>query len=223
MPSRARVFDSSIGLKILIGLTGLGLAFYLVIHIVGNLVIFLGRSTFNWYADTLSGNPLIPAIEIGLLLLFALHIYKTIRMYVANRRARPARYAVTKRAGPPSRKTLASTTMIVSGVWLIVFLVIHVRTFRFSAHPLTPDGIVDLWHVEMETFAHPLTVAFYVASMLVVGSHLWHGAASAFQSLGLDHPRWTPRILLGARIFAAAIAGGFIVIALWAHLVGGRL
>jgi succinate dehydrogenase / fumarate reductase cytochrome b subunit len=98
-----------------------------------------------------------------------------------------------------------------------------VRTFRVSAHPLTPDGLVDLWHVEMDTFAHPLTVAFYVASMLVVGSHLWHGAASAFQSLGLDHPRWTPRILLGARIFAVAIAGGFIVIALWAHFVGGRL
>ena len=60
-----------------------------------------------------------------------------------------------------------------------------------------------------------------VLSLLVVGSHLWHGAASTFQSLGLNHPRWTPRILKGARVLAVAIAGGFIVIALWAHFTQG--
>jgi succinate dehydrogenase / fumarate reductase cytochrome b subunit len=78
----------------------------------------------------------------------------------------------------------------------------------------------DLYRTEMENFANPLTVGFYVLSMLVVGSHLWHGASSAFQSLGLDHPRWTPGLLRLTKAIAVVIAGGFIVIALWAHFAG---
>jgi succinate dehydrogenase / fumarate reductase cytochrome b subunit len=74
----------------------------------------------------------------------------------------------------------------------------------------------------MEVFTNPVMVAFYVLSMVVVGSHLWHGFSSAFQSLGGDHPSWTPRVLLAGKIVAVLIAGGFITIALWAHLVGGR-
>jgi succinate dehydrogenase / fumarate reductase cytochrome b subunit len=70
----------------------------------------------------------------------------------------------------------------------------------------------------MDNFSNPLTVGFYVLSMLVVGSHLWHGASSTFQSLGLDHPRWTPRILALGRVAAVVIAGGFIIIALWAYV-----
>jgi succinate dehydrogenase / fumarate reductase cytochrome b subunit len=103
-----------------------------------------------------------------------------------------------------------------------VFLVIHVKTFRFDAHYETASGIVDLYRVEMEALAHPLAVAFYAISMLIVGSHLWHGVSSGFQSLGLDHPRWTPRLVAGGKIFAVVIAGGFIGIALWAHFSGGR-
>jgi succinate dehydrogenase / fumarate reductase cytochrome b subunit len=110
----------------------------------------------------------------------------------------------------------------VSGLWLLAFIVIHVRTFRFGAHYQTAEGITDLYRIEMETFASPLTVGFYAVSMLIVGSHLWHGASSAFQSLGLSHPRWTPRLLAAGKAFAVLIAGGFIAIALWAHLVGGR-
>ena len=74
----------------------------------------------------------------------------------------------------------------------------------------------------MENFANPLLVVFYVLSMLVVGSHLWHGIASAFQSLGADQPRWTPRVLTAGKLFAVLIAAGFIVIALWAHFLGAR-
>ena len=74
----------------------------------------------------------------------------------------------------------------------------------------------------MENFANPLTVGFYVISMVVVGSHLWHGISSSLQSLGLDHPRWTPRVLTAGKVIAASIAVGFMVIALWAHFVGGQ-
>ena len=70
MPSRTRILDSSVGMKLLIGVTGLGLFIYLIVHIAGNLVVFLGPETFNLYATTLTGNPLIPVIEVGLLLIF---------------------------------------------------------------------------------------------------------------------------------------------------------
>jgi succinate dehydrogenase / fumarate reductase cytochrome b subunit len=185
-------------------------------------MVFFGPEIFNRYATTLSSNPLIPVIEVGLLLIFLIHVYKTVRMFLANQTARPAAYAKRRYAGPPSRKTFASATMIFSGLWLLVFIVIHVRTFRFGNVYEWPAGGHDLYRLEMETFANPLTVGFYVISMLIVGSHLWHGISSSFQSLGVDHPRVTPRVLVAGKTAAALIAGAFIVIALWAHFIGAR-
>jgi succinate dehydrogenase / fumarate reductase cytochrome b subunit len=95
--------------------------------------------------------------------------------------------------------------------------VIHVRQFKYGAE-YEVDGVRDLYRLEMENFANPLLVGFYVVSMLVVGSHLWHGIASAFQSIGADHPRWTPRLLAASKILAVAIAAGFVVIAVWAYV-----
>ncbi len=223
MSSRTRAFDSSVGTKLLIGVTGFALFFYLIVHIAGNLMVFGGRAFFNKYAATLESNPLIPVIEIGLLLIFVMHVYKTVRMFLANQAARPVRYVQKKSAGHTTRKTFASSTMIFSGLWLLLFIVIHVKAFKYGAHYESPEGVADLYRVEMETFRNPLMVLFYVLSMMVVGSHLFHGASSTFQSLGLDHPRWTPRILLFGKILAVGIAGGFIIIALWAHFVGGQV
>jgi len=212
-----------VGTKLLIGTTGLALVVYLFTHIAGNLLVFAGPGTFNEYSHTLLSNPLIPVIEIVLLLLFLLHIYKTVTMFLGNKAARPVAYRMKKPAGAPSRKTFSSTTMIFSGLWLLAFVVIHVRQFKYGAEYQVPGtGVRDLYRLEMENFANPLLVAFYVLSMLVVGSHLWHGASSAIQSLGGDHPRWTPRVLVAGKVAAVLIAGTFIVIALWAHLVGAR-
>jgi succinate dehydrogenase / fumarate reductase cytochrome b subunit len=222
MASRIRAFSSSVGTKLLIGVTGLALFMYLVIHVIGNLMIFLGPAFFNKYAYTLEDNPLIPIIEIGLLLVFLLHVYKTVTMYLGNQRARPIAYTRKRYAGAPSRKTIASSTMIFSGLWLLVFIIIHVRAFRYGTEYPWPAGGRDLYRLEMENFTNPLMVGFYLLSMLVVGSHLWHGVSSGVQSLGGDHPRWTPRVLLFGKTMAVLIAGGFIVIALWAHFAGAR-
>jgi len=222
MSSRLRVFDSSVGMKLLIGLTGLFLILYLLIHITGNLLFLVGPEAFNGFHVMMTSNPLLPLIEIALLLVFLIHIYKTITMYLRNRRARPAAYQMKKPAGAPSRKTLASSTMILTGLWLVAFLVIHVRAFRFPPPFETPDGHVDLYRVEIENLSHPLMVVFYVISMVLVGSHLWHGASSAFQSVGFDHPKWTPRLIVAGRAFAVLVAGGFIVLTVYAHLLGGR-
>jgi len=219
MSSRIRGFDSSVGMKILIGVTGLALVLYLIVHIAGNLMVFGGPSLFNKYAYTLESNPLIPVIEIGLLLLFVVHVYKTVTMFLSNQQARPARYARKQRAGYTSRKSFASSTMIFSGLWLLVFIVIHVKAFRYGTEYAWAEGGRDLYRLEIENFSNPLIVLFYVLSMLVVGSHLWHVASSSLQSLGLDHPRWTPRIRATGKLLAVLIAGGFITIAIWAYLV----
>jgi succinate dehydrogenase / fumarate reductase cytochrome b subunit len=219
MASRTGLFSSSVGTKILIGVTGFALFLYLLIHIAGNLLVFFGPAVFNQYAYVMEErNPLLPVIEILLLLVFLVHVYKTVTMFFRNRGARPVRYQKKKYAGPPSRKSIASATMIVSGLWLLAFLVVHVKAFRFS--PVYPwgEGGRDLYRQEMENLSNPFVVGFYVISMVVVGSHLWHGISSALQSLGVDHPKWTPRFLTAGKVFAAAIAGAFIVIAVWVFL-----
>jgi succinate dehydrogenase / fumarate reductase cytochrome b subunit len=224
MPPRPSVLGSSVGTKILIGITGLALFLYLLIHIAGNLLVFFGPAFFNKYAYTLESNPLLPVVELGLLAVFLAHVYKTVRNFLGNQEARPTRYAMKRPAGRPSRKSFASSTMIVSGLWLLAFLVIHVRTFKegWGTEYPWPAGGRDLYRQEMETFTSPLWVGFYLLSMIVVGSHLWHGISSAVQSLGGDHPQWTPRVVLAGKVAAVLIAGGFMVIALWAHFAGMR-
>lgn len=216
MSSRSRVLTSSVGTKLLIGLTGFLLFLYLITHIAGNLIVFFGPDTFNQYSHTLLSNPLIVPIEIGLLVVVLVHVYKTITMFFANRQARPIRYMKKSRAGHTSQKSFASSTMILSGLWLLAFIVIHVRTFKYGAE-YQRDGVRDLYRLEFENLNHPLVVGFYVLSMIVVGSHLWHGVSSSLQSLGLDHSRWTPRFLAFGKLMALLIAGGFVAIILWVY------
>src|SRR4051812_37018463 len=97
MSTRLRVFGTSVGTKIIIGIPGFALFLYLLIHIAGNLLIFLGPDVFNAYAFNMEvRNPLLPIIEIGLLLVVVIHMYKTIRMFLSNQEARPVRYAMKK-------------------------------------------------------------------------------------------------------------------------------
>ena len=222
MSQRSGVFSSSVGQKLVIGITGFLLFLYLLIHIAGNLIVFLGPEAFNRYAFVMEyGNPLLPAIELGLLLVVLIHIYKTVRMFIGNQEKRPVNYDMKKRAGKPSRKNFASSTMIASGLLLLVFLLIHVKAFRFSPEYEWPAGGRDLYRQELEALQNPLVVGFYLLAMAAVGSHLWHGIASSLQSLGFDHPVWTPRILGAAKLIAFLIAGSFMVIAVWAYLQQG--
>ena len=224
MSSRIRVFATSVGTKLLIGVTGLALFLFLITHIAGNALVFLGPTTFNSYSHTLTSNPLIPVIEIVLALILLTHIFKTVTMFLGNQQARPVAYKAKKSQGSPSRRSLSSATMIISGLWLLVFIVIHVKTFKYGPeYPSDVEGVRDLYRLVTENFHNPLVVAFYVVSLLLVGSHLWHGASSAFQSLGLDHPRWTPRVLTLGRVFAVLIGGGFILITLYMHVLARQV
>ena len=222
MTTRRSSLGSLITTKLIIGVTGVLLFAYLIIHIAGNLMVFLGPDTYNGYAHFLTSNPLIIPIEIGLLLVFLIHLVKAIRMTFQNQAARPAKYAKKEMAGGTSQKSLASSTMILTGVAILIFVPIHVWQFKFRTHYELGGGITDLYRTEVENFSSPITVALYIAMMVLVGLHLWHGVPSSFQSLGLNGPRFTPMIRKIGKVSAIVIAGGFVVITLWVFLVGGR-
>jgi succinate dehydrogenase / fumarate reductase cytochrome b subunit len=205
--------------KLIVGATGILLFAYLILHIAGNVMVFLGPETFNTYSHALISNPLVIPVEIGLLAVFLIHLVKAVRMTFQNQRARPVKYARKEWAGGASQKSVASSSMILTGVAILIFVPIHVWTFKYGPH-YDYGGMRDLYRLEMENFRSPLAVALYVVVMVLVGLHLWHGVGSSFQSLGLSGPRFTPFIRRLGKVSAVIIAGGFIAIAVWAFFAG---
>ncbi len=217
MSNRPSFFSSTVGSKILIGLTGLMLFGFLITHLAGNLTVFGGSAAFNAYTYKLeSTKPLLYVAEIGLLLIFLLHVVKTVGGYLRNRRARPVGYTEKRLAGHTSRKGVSSTSMIVTGLAILVFVVIHIRTFKYGPYyEEAATGHRDLFRVMEEAFQNPLMVAFYVGSMVLIGLHLNHGISSAAQSLGLSNRRTGRALVLTGRALALAIAGGFAVLPIY--------
>jgi succinate dehydrogenase cytochrome b subunit len=221
MSSLSRFLSSSVGTKILVALTGLGFAAFLVTHVAANLLVLVDTHAYNEYSHKLISNPLIYIAEAVLVVLFLTHAFKAVFVTLRNREARGDGYAMKKRAGHTSRKSFASTTMIVTGVWLLLFIVIHLKTFKFGPWYTTPDGMRDLSRLVHEVYREPLHVVFYVLSMIVVGLHLSHGLSSAFQSMGLEHPRYNG-VIRGTGLAVAIVMGlGFALIPVVIYF-GGR-
>jgi succinate dehydrogenase / fumarate reductase cytochrome b subunit len=221
MRFRGRALGSLVTTKLLIGATGILLFLYLILHIAGNALVFFGPEVFNTYSDKLISNPLVVPVEIGLVAVFLIHLFKAVRMTFQNQAARPIAYVQKKRAGGASQKTIASSTMIVTGLALFIFVPIHVWTFKYGPeYQYGASAMRDLYRLEVENFSSPVVVGFYLLAMALVGMHLWHGVASSFQSLGISGPRFTPFIRNLGKASALIIAGGFSVIALWVFLAG---
>jgi succinate dehydrogenase / fumarate reductase cytochrome b subunit len=219
MSTFRRVFSSTVGTKLLIGVTGLLLFLYLILHLVGNLLVFAGQDTFNAYSHALISNPLVVPVEIGLLIIFLLHVYKTVRNYLRNQAARPIGYEQKAWADYKSRKTISSSTMIWTGLVTLLFVLIHLVQFKYGAfYEIGDPPIRDLYRTEVEVFSSPVWVAIYVVSVILVGFHLRHGIWSAFQSLGMNHPTYTRRITAWATVIAIIIGGGFAIIPVWVYL-----
>ena len=223
MRPRQSFFNSSVGSKYLIALSGLSLIGFLILHLAGNLLVFVSPQAFNSYSDKLIHNPLLIPAELGLLALFLLHVFKTLTLWFGSRDARPRGYVQKKWAGHSSRKSVASTTMILSGSFLFIFVLLHLITFKYGPHYLTADrpGERDLYRLVVEVFSKPGYVVFYVVSMVIIGFHLWHGASSAFQSLGIDQAGLAPKIRAAGWGLAVLIAGGFLIIPVWVFLFAG--
>lgn len=206
---------SSILMKVLMALTGLAWVGFLVSHLAANLVMYAGPEQFNAYPEALRKfGVLLWVAEAGLVLLLATHVFSAIKLTMLNREARPTNYDSKSTLG---RATLASRTMIVGGLILLVFLVLHIFTFKFG--DWTGQG--GLWGLVMRTFENPLIVAWYVLAMLALGLHLSHGVGSAFQTLGVFKPTWRKMLWKIGYGFGWAIALGFATIPIWAFMNKG--
>lgn len=220
MARRSTFVSSSVGTKIILALSGLALFGYLVLHLAGNLLVYLGPQALNGWGHRLVSNPLVVPAEVGLLLIFLVHVWKGVKNWWQNRQARPTPYAMKRWAGHTSRKNLGSATMIWTGALILAFVVVHVAGFKYGAFYEPPEfepGVRDLYQLVVGTFQNPWWAACYLVAMVLVGLHLRHGLSSACQSLGLDGPRFTPAAIRTGVILAIAIGGGFASIPLWAY------
>ncbi|HVN83337.1 MAG TPA: succinate dehydrogenase cytochrome b subunit [Candidatus Binatia bacterium] len=206
-----RFLTSNIGRKVLMALTGLFLIFFLIIHLSGNLLVFKSAAAFNDYSEKLLANELIYVAEIGLLVAFVAHFISGIAVTLQNRAARPIGYAVKRRAGHTSHKSLASTTMILTGIVVLAFVPIHLITFKYGTHYAVAGNPHqrDLYRLVIEEFHEPLEVVWYVVAMVIIGFHLWHGFGSGFESLGVAYRKPLRRF---GQALAVIIAGGFAII-----------
>lgn len=204
----ARFYDSTIGKKAVMAVTGLILFGYLIVHMLGNLQFFLGPEVMNRYAEMLHGNPpLLWGVRVLLLVSVILHAGASIQLWKLKQIARPVAYVKPGRV----QATFASRTMMLSGPIIGAFVVYHLLHMTTGdAHP----QFVPLRPFEnlLTAFRNPIVSAVYVASMIFVGFHLSHGAWSMFQSVGFNHPRYTPFLKKSAAIVAWILIAGFISI-----------
>lgn len=217
---------SSIGKKLLTGITGVGLIGFVAAHVAGNLTLLAGGEAFNQYAKALHDlGALLIVAELGLVALFALHAASAVSVWWDGRRARTHRNTVVASKGPPSKQTWASRTMIVSGGILLVFVILHVLHFRFG--PGMAEGYVttlngeparDLYRWVVETFKQPVPVVAYMLVMLLLGFHLRHGVWSAFQSLGALTPGLRAFAFSAALVVAVIVAAAFFVLPPYIYL-----
>lgn len=230
MSSTQTIVWSSVAKKFINAITGLGLCIFIVIHLLGNLALLTGKAeAFNTYSHFLLGlGTLIYAVEIGLVLFFLFHMFTAVTVWWDQQMARPQSYKMTAAAGKPSKKTISSRTMIYTGAILLIFTILHLITFKYGpgikeGYVVTIDGVVmrDLYRLTIEVFHKPGYVIWYVAAMGLLGFHLRHGFWSAFQSLGMNHPRWTPVIYAIALLFALIMAFGFIILPVVIYFRGG--
>lgn len=249
-----KTFTSSLGKKLIMGLTGLFLCSFLVVHMAGNLQLFKSDSgyAFNTYAVLMTTNPLIKTISYGLYTLILVHAFYGLYLAYKNRQARPVQYAQVNKSS-----SWASRNMAVLGTILLIYIVVHMGDFWFKYHnyplPYTqyiehfdtgnieitqmPETYVqdkklveyvdfqtntrtviikDLYAVVAETFKIWWIVALYVLGMIAVAYHLYHGFQSAFQTLGINHPKYTPAIkFLGLWVFAIGIPIAFAVMPIY--------
>ena len=209
-------FLLSIAQKYLMGLTGLGLAGFVLVHMLGNLLIFAGEKSYNLYAHKLVQNPFIVAFEIGLLALFFTHIVLALVLSLKNVKARPQKYA--KPAKGLKATPLYQKSLLAQGAVILVFVILHLITFKFGTYyEVVYEGekIRDIFRVVVEAFQNPVTVLWYVIALLILAFHLFHGLNSSFQSLGFYHPRFTPWINKMSFTYAFLVTTGYIALPIY--------
>ncbi len=206
MTAAGRFLGSSIGKKVVMAVTGLALFGFVIAHMLGNLLVFLGPEALNGYAESLRHYPaLLWAARIGLLAAAALHVWAAYSLTLMNRAARPEGY----REKEHRESTYASRTMRWSGVFLLLFVVYHLMHMTWgNAHPDFIHG--EVYHNFVVGFRQVLATIVYVVAMLALGLHLYHGVWSLLQTLGLSHPRYNHFLHAFASLITAIVVIGNI-------------
>jgi succinate dehydrogenase / fumarate reductase, cytochrome b subunit len=192
--SKSALIKSSLAKKYWMAGTGLFLCLFLVGHLLGNFQLLLPSDVasiqFNEYAHFMTTNPVVKLLSYLTYFSILFHAVDGIILTLQNRKARPVNYAYNK---PSANSTWASRNMAFLGVILLLFLVVHMRSFWYEMHfgfvPLDANGNKDLYAITVEAFQELWYVILYLVSMIAIAFHLSHGFSSSFQSIGLSHPK----------------------------------
>jgi succinate dehydrogenase / fumarate reductase cytochrome b subunit len=208
MQKTLTLFDTTIGKKAIMAVTGLILLGFLIGHMLGNLQIFLGAETLDGYAKKLEHlGPLLWAVRSVLLFSFVLHGWMVLDLYSRSTAARPIGYRVTKSVAT----SYAAKAMWLSGIVILLFVVFHVANFTLPGIALS-SGYSHVhgkvYQNVTNAFRIPWVVAVYVLAQLVLGTHIYHGAWSLLQTLGVSHPRFNSRLRGFAKTLAVIIVTG---------------
>ncbi len=207
--------------------TGLFLCTFLVVHLVGNLQLFKHDqgAAFNTYSHFMGTNPIIRTIEWGLVLGFGFHIYEAFALSRRNKTARGQGY-VTNHSEQNSEWT--SRNMGILGTIILIFLLVHLYNFfwrarfggldKIGGENLETRDLDNLYLAVVSSFHIWWYVLLYVAAQISLGYHLWHGFRSGFQTLGLNHRKYTPVIKWAGYAFAVVVSAGFASMPLYFFL-----
>jgi len=224
----SRFLTSSIGQKLVMSLTGLFLILFLMVHLAGNLQLLAddGGNSFNSYAHFMAHNGFIQFISKGNFFFIIVHALLGISLWIRNRSARGSeKYAITKVRAVNTHPGFAKN-MAILGTIVLVFILVHLYQFWLQTKlgnlaMVSYDGgaeVGDLYEKVKIAFLDPMFVGFYVICMAVIGFHLWHGFQSAFQTLGLNHRKYTPVIQFLGKAYAILVPFGFAVIPILFYL-----
>jgi len=196
----SKTLSSTLGRKLIMALTGLFLILFLVVHLAGNLQLLIpdNGESFNIYAQTMANNPFIKVVSIGNFAFILIHVIYSIILTQSNKSARPVGYAVNKSS---TNSTWSSRNMGILGTIILIFLLVHLRgfwyEFKFGQIPTAEYGgevYKNVFAIVSEAYSNVMYVVFYVVAMGFLAFHLAHGFASAFQTLGLNHVKYSPLI-----------------------------
>ena len=204
-------YSTAVGKKWVMALTGIGLMGFVFVHMVGNLKMFLGRTEFDHYAESLRSllYPILPhhvvlwGFRIGLIVMFAFHIHSAYTLTRMNHRARPIKYQSSRDYIAVS---FASRTMRWTGIIIGLYLIFHLAdlTWGFANPDFVRGAAYDNLVASFERW--PIS-AIYILANIALGIHLFHGGWSMFQSLGLNSPRYNGARKVFAGGFAVTVAG----------------
>lgn len=211
----SRIATNSIGKKLLMAATGLGMLVFVIGHLLGNLKMFFGPEEINSYAEFLHQHPgLIWPTRLGLIAFLLIHVVTGITLWLRNRAARPTGYYKEKTL----RASLASRYMLTTGILLFGFITYHLLHFTFhtvnNENSLFTDsmGRHDVYTMVYSAFHNPLITFGYVLAMAMLGQHLWHGVTSLMQTLGLHHNAYNGPLRGGIKALVILLVLGFVAI-----------